>query len=292
MKSKALIFSIICLIVSICACSDKPDQPVEYDHNFADYYADWSPDGTKLVFSRVDYAPRNLVGGLYFYNFGDSSLTLLMEHDIFNSPRFSPDGEWLTFSSGKEIYIIKNNGDSLQQLTSSYNNYEPDWSPDGTKIVYDHRIGDDRGVHIYNLVTGVDKLTHPYSSNPVWMPDGISIALFAWIDAEMHLIIIDTLGNTIKEFNDPNSYKRTMDVSPDGRFICFDQQYPSYKRFLNILDVETGVITPLFSFAASYPAFSPEGKFLAYTRAEADDGSLWIMNLETKERRQITLLNE
>ena len=160
--------------------------------------------------------------------------------------------------------MVKVNGDSLQQLTFSDNNYEPDWSPDGSKIIYDHRIGDDRGVHIFDLNSRVDRLLHPYSSNPRWMPNGDQIALFAWIDAEMHLVIVDTMGNIIKEFNDPNSYKRSMDISPDGKLICFDQQYPSNKILLNMLDIDSGIINQLFSFASDYPAFSPDGKWIGY----------------------------
>jgi Tol biopolymer transport system component len=283
-------FFIIFIFSYSCACSDKSIEPVEYDHSRADYDADWSPDGSKLIFTRVNYPPKDFIGGLYFYNSSDSSVTLFLQNNNCSCPRFSPDGQWIVFSSGKEIYIIQTGGDSLRQLTSSYNNYEPDWSPGGKKIAYEHRIGDDRGIHILDIETGSDKLIHPYSSIPRWMPNGEQIALFSWVNREMHLIIIDTLGNTVREFNDPNSYKRTMDISPDGRYICFDQQYPNNKIFLNMLDIETGKITQLFPFASGHPAFSLGGMLLAFTRMETHDGSLWILNLETEEKKQITLL--
>ena len=289
-KLKIYLILLIALLLTTCVSCEKPNEPEEYYHYYIDIQVDWSPDGTKLVFERAIYEPYNLVGGMYIYDFSDSSVTLFLENDIYYKPRFSPDGNWITYSYGKEIYIVKTDGDSLQLLTDSKNNYNAEWSPDGEKIIYEHRVGDDRGVHLYDLETKTDKLIHPYSSNPKWMPDGERIALFAWIDAEMHLIIIDTLGNTVQEFNDLNTYKSTMDVSPDGRYICFDQQFSGTDIKLYLLDTETGSINRLVPFESEFPAFSPDGNWLAFTRTEMYYGSIWLLNLETKQTKQITLL--
>lgn len=105
---------LFCIIFCTWACSEKPNDPEEYYHFYIDTQADWSLDGTKLVFERSIYEPYNLIGGMYIYDFNDSSVTLFLENDIYHKPRFSPDGNWIAYSSGRDIYIIKTNGDSLR----------------------------------------------------------------------------------------------------------------------------------------------------------------------------------
>jgi hypothetical protein len=61
------------------------------------------------------------------------------------SPRFSPDGSSIVFSSDRdgndEIYVIGVDGTGLARLTSSPGrDLDPSFSPDGSKIVFD-RIG-------------------------------------------------------------------------------------------------------------------------------------------------------
>jgi len=37
-----------------------------------------------------------------------------------------------------------------------------------------------------------------------------------------------------------------------------------------------------------YPAWSPDGKMIVYTRTTAGDGGLWIMNAEGGGKRRLT----
>ena len=65
-----------------------------------------------------------------------------------NTPKVSPDGQRLVFlgnktkgsGKGRGLFTIKPDGSSLIRLTSG-NDQHPDWSPDGTKIVFE-RVGD------------------------------------------------------------------------------------------------------------------------------------------------------
>jgi len=112
---------IIGVFLAVVACNSdttiepRPDLNIVY----YDFDADWSLDGSRIVFQRSFSYIHDTHPGMYFYNFSDSSLTLLLDGDGYTSPRFSPDGQWIVFSYMKNIYKIKADGDSLTQLTGT-----------------------------------------------------------------------------------------------------------------------------------------------------------------------------
>ena len=51
--------------------------------------------------------------------------TWIVTESLWGSFRWSPDGEWIVFDEGSQIYKIKVNGDSLAQLTFQGRNFFP-----------------------------------------------------------------------------------------------------------------------------------------------------------------------
>jgi serine/threonine protein kinase/Tol biopolymer transport system component len=96
-------------------------------------------------------------------------------------PAVSPDGKQIAFvrREGKEldIFVQRVGGQNAVNLTkaSGFDNSEPAWSPDGTKIAF--RSGRDGGGLFVMGASGeaLRKLTHE-GFDPAWSPDGASIA--------------------------------------------------------------------------------------------------------------------
>src|SRR5215470_3051334 len=70
---------------------------------------------------------------------GVQRLTDNQARDIY--PRFSPDGNWIAFSSNREgnydVYVIPASGGKPRQLTyHSADDNVVGWSPDGKRIVF------------------------------------------------------------------------------------------------------------------------------------------------------------
>jgi len=104
----------------------------------------WSPDGDLVAF----FVRRENRRDLLIYNALKGGRVARYEPpvDIPASPAFSPDGKVIAFSGNQagifDIFTLDLAGGSLTNLTEdNYYDGNPSWSPDGTSILYNRRIG-------------------------------------------------------------------------------------------------------------------------------------------------------
>jgi TolB protein len=156
----------------------------------------WSPDGSKIAYAsdRRNGAER---GEIYVMGADGSNLrrvsTLPEKAKLDSAPRFSPDGRQLVFTRyiSEEIpieaalFTVRVDGDGLKQLTPWEDGAgDADWSPDGTKIVFEASPDADSYGEIFTIDADdgqqLTNLTHNYSrgfgsADPVWSADGKKI---------------------------------------------------------------------------------------------------------------------
>ena len=218
---------------------------------------DVSPDGGTLVF---DY-----LGDLYTVPItGGDATQLTSGMAVDAQPRFSPDGEWVAFSSdrsgGQNIWIVRLDGsDTVQISRGDANRAEsPEWTADGDYIVAsmgDFRASDLPKLHLYHVEGG----------------SGTKL-----IDEPTRL---KTLGAA---FGDDDRWiwfaRRTGDWE-------YNAQLPQYQ--LAVYDRDTGETYPRSSRwgSAFRPTLSPDGRWLVYgTRWENRTG-LILRELESGDER-------
>jgi len=116
-----------------------------YDDTYTKGY-DWSPSGSKIVFTRNDSTPY----GLCTINPDGTGFDQIIASDDYCAglPDWSPNGKWITFvygpqgSSGddSDIRIYSANPGAVYSLTPLFNRCDdftnPTFSPDSKKIVY------------------------------------------------------------------------------------------------------------------------------------------------------------
>lgn len=137
------------------------------------------------------------------------------------TPAWSPDGTRLVFTGFdgglSDLFIINRDGTGLQRLTRDrYADLEPSWSPDGRTIAFatdrggetdfeELRIGNMR-LALYHLDSGVIELLGHMDEgkniNPVWAPDGKSIAFVSDRTGISNIFLYDVPTGAIYQLTD------------------------------------------------------------------------------------------
>lgn len=118
-----------------------------------EYFPQWSPDGSQFTYWRDPYANGQPAGtAVFVINTDGSNERRLTDPQMFaGDPHWSPDGEWIVFSTYplnefnfvpaiSDLYRIHPDGTGMEQLTH-YNSEElratiPSYTPDGKWILF------------------------------------------------------------------------------------------------------------------------------------------------------------
>jgi TolB protein len=164
----------------------------------------WSPDGNRLVFERA-FGPivKDNASGLDLVTAnadGTAERVLLHFRSLEAEGRephdaqWSPDGTQIAVNilnitarprNGSAIYVLNADGSDLRQITPTrLNAGNPDWSPDGKRIVFNSSYEGQGAVEIYTVRPDGGGLTRvrkepkdAFSFEPVWSPNGKRIAV-------------------------------------------------------------------------------------------------------------------
>lgn len=272
----------------------------------------WSPDRKTIAFNhtplkRIYYDPGDCLFYYEFYN--DSTGFWMINADgshkrrvlpyCLGDPDWNSDGQWIVFEEGAQIYKMRFSGNdfdptTLTQLTFEGRNFLPVWSPDGQWIAYSNTIGDTVGVWISPTDGSRVKRYFAFGGEPDWFPDGQKLAYGnrgIWIETIDH-------SYKIQIYSDSTNRLGSIRVSPDGTKIAFLLQkgngglvqiYLMNDDGTNITQLTTEGVGSRFSW-------SPDGREIVYVSYRFIDytfanGAIWVLNLETKEKWQLTFNN-
>ncbi len=282
------------LIATVSGCGEKDHvlKPVIYASYDSD--SDWSPDGKSVIFIRVGNSLEGRKSAILRYDVADSSLSTLYLTDAADiiCPRYSPDGTKILFSQFGDLFMLDLENDSVSQITFKGDIYYPDWNPDGRRIAYHDFHGEERGVYIMDLETGASRRFPDYSERPVWFPGGNTLAIISFnYGRDPQIARVDTLGNILQKLTDTPTYKYHIDINMKSAKICFSQDYSEGVVRLWTMGSNGSNLKRLINEDSDFPAYSPDGEWIVYTRLKYDDGSLWAIRADGSDRHRLTDFN-
>jgi Tol biopolymer transport system component len=199
-------------------------------------------------------------------------------------------------------------GSRLQAVFDPLDDAQSDWSPDGTRIVFRNRRNNSFQVAIIDFTVRDAATGRPHvtdvaraadgtqSSQPAWFPDGSDRLLYrrtnAPVPTRSDIWAMDTDGSNRRPIAVLPEDQFYPSFSPDMTKLLFATTAPGGGRSIQAMDVASGAVTTLFDHSVqsfdSAPAWSPDGRRIAFESNMDGDMEIYVMNADGSNVLQIT----
>jgi Tol biopolymer transport system component len=237
----------------------------------------WSRDGEALIYN----GSLNLPEATYLWRVGIRDQALAQRIEIggpsADSPSVAPKGNRLLFSKRQldyDIWRYRTDGGMEPLIVSSLAEYNPQFSPDGTRIAFEsNRSGDADEIWVANANgSGVAQMTNRlglHQGTPRWSPDGRWIAFDSrGQDGQWDIYVMEASGGRPRRITSEPSNENVPSWSKDGNWIYFRSDRTGHNEIWRV--PFSGEHAEPITTNGGHTAYeSADGKTLFYTKASS-----------------------
>ena len=248
-----------------------------------------SPDGKRLALSVED----ENIGDVWILDIERDSLSQLTTGGHSRAPEWSPDGEWLVFSSAPEgdldLFRVRSDFSTPPELLLTREGFQTGWwTPDGQALVFQDSFGSEADIWILPLEDNAEPRpvleTTFQESQPSLSPDGRFVAYQSTVSGDRRQIFIQPFpgpGGRRQISTDGGRSPRWS--SSSGEIFFVDTAF----RAMMVVEVQTDpeieVGTPEILFERSIPLGGRDWDV-------TPDGERFVMVTGESPRQQINFV--
>jgi len=215
---------------------------------------------------------------------GDHVRQITRHHKLAVSPRFTPDGKYLSYTSyhrgNPNLYLTDLSQNKVTRPISRRSglNMAPAWNPDGrTMAITLSSEGDpdlylmDREGHILERLTRNEGI----NVSPSWSPDGTRLAFVSDRSGSPQIYVMNMKTKSVKRITYLGNYNTTPAWSPKGDLIAYSGNYENQYQ-IYVIDPEGMRPTRLTHSLGDHesPSWSPDGRQIAFSRKRNNESKI------------------
>jgi TolB protein len=225
---------------------------------------------------------------LYTINFDGSDLRRITHYNSLTlSPRWSPDGRRLAFTSFKDgnpdIYLQDLNSGKNEKIVSYPGlNLPGSWSRDGVKLLVTLSRDGSPGIYEMNVASKtLQRLTTESTINvsPVRSSDEKRIAFVSNRNGSPQIYMMDAEGGNVRRLTTEGNYNTSPAWSPKGKKIAYEGSVNGQFQVF-VIDEEGGAPRQMTFERRDHesPSWSPDGRYLVYSVRGGGRNRIEIIN--------------
>jgi TolB protein len=240
------------------------------------------------------------ISNIYIADYdGANQMRVTVARSLDITPAWSPDGKAIAYTSYRTgfqdiivSYIYEGRLANPTAGTAEKQNFLPVWSPDGTKLAFTSNRDGNSEIYIVNRDgSGLRRLTnHPaIDVTPTWSPTGNQIAFTSDRTGSPQIWVMNADGSEPNKItNESRCDRPTWSVHPNNEIAYAALTGAGYD--IRIFDFATRTSRTITDGIGSNesPAFSPNGRHVAFTSTRAGKAQIFVIDRDGKNLRQIT----